>query len=113
MHGTDAVGKAQTCRRGKTSGDPPSARRQQPIGAPEHCILFVNERWQPKISGREHGRDRRVAAKPDDDGRRQPAQHLTRLDSAKCQFGEGSNGLRWSAAELPGAHAMGFDPDKT
>jgi hypothetical protein len=113
MHSTDAVGKAQTCRRGKTGGDPPSARRQQPIGAPKHRVLFVNERRQPKIGGREHSRDRRVATETDDDGRRQLTQHLTRLNSAKCQFGEGSNGLTRSAAELPDANAMGFNPYET
>src|SRR6516165_3959090 len=45
MDGTDAVGKAQTCRWGKTGGDHPCARRQQPVGAAEHGVLLVNEGW--------------------------------------------------------------------
>ena len=113
MYDADAVGEAQAGSRGKTSGDAPGARRQQPIGAAEHGILLVNQGRYSKMGRRQHRRNRRVTTKADDDGRLQSTQQLTRLDHTKCQFGEPSDGSTRCATELSRPDTMDFGPRET
>jgi hypothetical protein len=65
------------------------------------------------MTGREHCRERGIAPKTYDDGRRQSTQKLTCLYSADRQLDERLSGPAWSATEASGAHAMGFNPRKT
>src|SRR6516165_9069255 len=110
MDGTGAIGRAQTCSRWKPHSDQLNSRRKQPIGTAEHSVLLVNNSRQTERRGRQHRRDRGIAAKADDPGGGQSAQQLTCLHNSEDQFGERFDCLTGPAAEPPGAHAMDFDP---
>src|SRR5215469_8776903 len=62
---------------------------------------------------RQHRRNRRVTTKADDDARLQSAQQPARLNKAKRQFGEPSDGSARRAADLSRTDTMGFDPGET
>ena len=109
MDGAGAIGRPHRSGLGKAGGDSPHPRRQQPVGAPEHSVLLVDQGRQPERRRGQHGRHRWVAAKTDDRLRCQPAQQPARLNRACRQFRQATRGLNRTAAEPSGTHPMNRD----
>ncbi len=90
--------------------DPGRAAREQAIGAAEHGVLFVQDGLDAGALGRQHRRDRSVAAEADHDRGRQAAQDGARLEPAAHQLQRAARPRHQAAAgQAAGADVMHLD----
>ena len=75
---------------GERRGDGDDARRQQPVGAPDHGIGVVDQRRHAAPCRRQHRRHGRIAAEADHRGGLQPADQRPGLDDAETERRGGS-----------------------
>ncbi len=73
----------------KARGDGAHARRQHPVGAADHRVLFVDQRGNTAQARGEQRRDGRIAAEADDHRGLEPRQHHPGFEQAVGQQAAG------------------------
>jgi hypothetical protein len=88
----------------------PDAARQQPVGAAEHGILFVDRGRNAEPDRGKHRRDRRITAEADHRVGRQAPQQPPRLDDPDRGLRDAASGADRSAADPSGPDLANFNP---
>ncbi len=70
---------------GKRGGDRGHARRQEPVGPPDHRVGVMNQARHAAPGRRQHRRNGRIAAEADDGGGLEPADQGAGLDQAEAE----------------------------
>lgn len=98
MNRAGTVDRPEPFRVRKPGGNTPGKRRQQPVGAAKHGVLLVDQCRQAKRDCSKHGRQRRIAAKPDDRRWSKAAQQAAGFQGPGGQFGQAPSGAHQPAA---------------